>query len=209
MSTNNRSTVAVITGDIINSRTKKDSRDWLEPLKKALATLGESPRQWHVYRGDSFQLRLDKPEFALDIAVWLKAVVRSTKGLDVRMAVGIGDMSYKADSILESNGSAFVHSGDLFDDLKKRTLAIKTHWDEVDELLNLNLKLALLTMDGWAASSAEVVRASMQMPNATQTEIAEMLGITQSRVSERQNRSGFDAIMEMLAYSQKLIKRHL
>ena len=87
MSTKNIPTVAVITGDIINSRAKKDSRDWLEPLKKALATLGESPRQWQIYRGDSFQLRLDKPEYALDIAVWLKAVVRSTKGLDVRMAV--------------------------------------------------------------------------------------------------------------------------
>lgn len=209
MSTKNIPTVAVITGDIINSRAKKDSKDWLEPLKKALATLGESPRQWQIYRGDSFQLRLDKPEFALDIAVWLKAVVRSTKGLDVRMAIGIGDMTHKADSILESNGSAFVNSGDLFDSLKKRTLAIKTPWDEVDELLNLNLKLALLTMDGWSVTVAEVVRASMQMPNATQTEIAEMLGVTQSRVSERQNRSGFDAIMEMLAYSQKLIKQHL
>lgn len=181
---------------------------WLEQLKAALGHFGVSPHDWQIYRGDSFQLWVENPENSIAIAIWLKAVMRSLgiKGLDVRMAIGVGRVDYVSDQVIESNGEAFIYSGTLFDTLKKRTLAIKTPWHELDKSINLCLKLALLTMDRWTANSAQIVSLSMQMPHATQSEIAQELNIPQSRVSEGLDRAGYEAIMEMEQYCRDLMK---
>ena len=46
--------IAVITGDIINSK-KMNPKAWLKPLKTELDTIGDTPKIWEIYRGDSFQ----------------------------------------------------------------------------------------------------------------------------------------------------------
>lgn len=61
------------------------------------------------------------------------------------MAIGIGTKTYEAKRISESNGTAFINSGEQFEKLKKITLAVKTPWHEVDTTINLCLELALLT----------------------------------------------------------------
>ena len=50
-------TVAIITGDIIDSR-KVKPETWLPALKMALSTYGKEPKHWEIYRGDSFQLEI-------------------------------------------------------------------------------------------------------------------------------------------------------
>lgn len=42
------------------------------------------------------------------------------------MAIGIGCKDYNAPKITESNGEAFIYSGELFDEMKKKKLSIKT-----------------------------------------------------------------------------------
>lgn len=197
--------VAVITGDIVNSQDSNDSDKWLSVLTNYLSQFGESPQQWQVYRGDSFQLILPQPESALLVALGLKAVIKQCKPLDVRMGIGVGAMTHEAEQVLQSNGEAFVNSGRMFDSLKKRTLAVKTPWNDCDKTINLQIKLALLTMDDWSDTSAEVVAMSLRNPEATQKDIAEMLSIPQSRVSERLSRAGFDAILEMEHYYRETI----
>lgn len=223
----NESMIAVITGDVVNStqHTKSiherssayvtshsvqnhKSIEWLGQLKAALSTLGSTPNDWQIYRGDSFQLRINAPESAIAVAIWLKAMIRSLgiKGLDLRMAIGIGAADYEAEQVIESNGPAFINSGTLFDQLKKNTLAIKTPWQELDEQLNIFLQLALLSIDRWTANSAKIVAASMQMPDATQSQVAEKLGIPQSRVSEGLDRAGYEPIMQMELYCRELMQ---
>tara|TARA_B110000305_G_C19373082_1_gene605540 strand:- start:790 stop:930 length:141 start_codon:yes stop_codon:yes gene_type:complete len=45
--------IAVITGDIINSR-KGEVERWIGPLKETLNRYGVEPKNWEIYRGDSF-----------------------------------------------------------------------------------------------------------------------------------------------------------
>lgn len=198
---------SVITGDIIGSRQQK-SEHWVEDLKKILAPLGKTPSQWEVYRGDEFQIEVANPEDALLTAILVKARLRALKS-DARMSIGFGDKTHNAERISESNGSAFINSGELFETLKKQkvTLAVRTGDFSLDENLNLMLQLALTFMDSWLVQSAEFVALAIENPTLSQEELGQKLGINQAAVSRRQKRAQFDLVMNLDRYFRKQIKQ--
>ncbi|MFT6191832.1 MAG: hypothetical protein ACJAV8_001262 [Polaribacter sp.] len=200
---------SILTGDIINSR-KKEDNFWLKTLKETLSTFSTSPKYWQIYRGDSFQLEIENCEKAFYTALKIKATLKKIDNIDVRIGIGIGKKEFDADKITEANGEAFINSGFAFDTyLKKQSLAIKTPWPAIDEELNIAFDLALLTMDSWTINSAEVFKISLELENSTQKEIANLLGITQGRVSERQTRAGFEQVMKLEKRFQKLIHQNI
>lgn len=190
--------VAVITGDIVNSRSVRNPEKWLVPLKKVFEEYGKNPVEWDIFRGDSFQLMIQNPAESFRAAVKVKAVIKSIKELDVRLVIGIGDVSYIAPRITESNGEAFVFSGEQFENLKKmkQTMAIKTPWKQFDEEMNLCLKLALIAMDNWSRRSGEIVMLMLENESVSQQELGKILGISQASVSERIKRSHINEIIE-------------
>lgn len=198
---------SVITGDIIDSR-KQKSKDWVEDLKKILSPFGATPSEWEVYRGDEFQIEVKNPEEALLSAILIKAHLKALK-LDARMSIGFGDKTHNAEKISESNGSAFIHSGELFETLKKQkvTLAMRTGKDIIDEKLNLMLQLALTFMDNWLAQQAEFVALAIENPNLSQEELGQKLGINQAAVSRRQKRAQFDLVLQLDHYFRTQIKQ--
>ncbi len=110
--------VCVITGDVINSK-RNTPHIWLTPLKKELNRIGKTPKSWEIYRGDSFQVVINQTGRCLAVAMKLKASLKSVKGINVRMAIGLGNRTYNAAKVTESNGSAFVNSGEKFEMLKQ------------------------------------------------------------------------------------------
>lgn len=198
---------SIITGDIINSRNIPDQKDWILPLKKLFNTYGKSPKTWEIYRGDSFQIEIKEPGESLMAAIRIKACIKSIKGLDIRMAIGIGEKTYDAPKITESNGSAFINSGDTFESVakSKKNIAIKSPWPDIDTELNLMIDLASIVMDNWTPSSAELVGLSIQNQMLSQKELGEKIGRTQSSVSERQTRAHYAEISELAYYFKKKI----
>jgi len=197
--------IAVLTGDIINSRKASSPQAWQEILKQALAKLADAD-QWELFRGDSFQVALDKPELAFRAAVYLKACMRTLKGLDVRIAIGIGQAGYQADKVTESYGDAYVYSGEEFELLKKNrlNLAVRTGDLPFDEVFNLSFRLALTFMDHWTPHSAELMKTFLENEHLSQKELGVLLGIGQSSVSERYNRA---YVEEVLALHHLFVKR--
>lgn len=195
--------IAIITGDIINSRTEP-AAEWLAVLKDSLGHYGETPQKWEIFRGDSFQL-LVEPGEALYASFQIKAAIKQLRDLDVRMAIGIGEQDHQSEKISESNGSAFVRSGECFESLKKQNLGISTGSVEKDELLNLLLNLALLTMNNWSITVAETIDSFLQNPGKSQTEMAKQLNKSQSSLSEALKRGGFDEIMQLETFYRKQI----
>ena len=190
--------ISVITGDIINSR--KSSPDlWLRLLKAELNASGKTPDFWEIYGGDTFQLRVDDPLKALTAAIRLKAVIKLQKPLDVRLAIGIGDITYKSKKITECNGPAFIYSGEKFKTLKKekQKLAVKSEWPDFDTTINLCLKLGLIAMDKWSVNSAEMVALALSYPQDSQADLGKMLKIKQNAVSTRFSRAHYDELMEL------------
>lgn len=209
--------IAIITGDIFASRKLVDQEKWLSPLKKLFSTWGNSPGDWNLERGDFFQVEITNYEEVLIKALEIKALIKKVapvderkkiSTIDVRLAIGIGEKTYTGESIFESNGSAFINSGEKFDLLKKENVkfGIKSPWKSFDEEMNLYLKLAGNFMDKWSVSSAELVEIVLKEPNITQDEIGKKLGIQQSGVSRRWNRANLNEILELEKMYRNKIK---
>ena len=195
---------SIITGDIINSK-ESEPKKWLDALKTVFNKYGKEPAQWEIYRGDSFQLEV-KPEDALEIAVLIKATIKQFKDIDVRMAIGIGDKTYTSSKITESNGSAFVNSGECFERLKKNTLAIRSPFTAFDSQINIMLELAQLTMNNWTVTTARLIKIAMEHPELNQKELANYFDKTQGNISQGLKRSGYDEILKMVLYYNSQIK---
>lgn len=194
------SEIAVLTGDIINSKAYQ-AGEWMNRLKPFLQSFGTSPGDWEIYRGDEFQLRLS-PQQALKAAIQLKALIKQVKGLDVRMAIGIGQETYRGARVGESNGTAYQRSGKAFESLKQesRNMCLATGRQAADRALNLMIALALDFMDDWSPVSAEMMFLVLEKPNASQDAMARHLHIRQSAVSQRLKRARYDLVLALLTY---------
>jgi len=194
---------AVITGDIINSK-KGAIDDWMPLLKTVLGKYGKEPLNWEIFRGDSFQLVLPSNK-AIIASLHIKSTIKQSKLHDVRMAIGIGEVAHQANKITETNGSAYVRSGECFESLKKRTLAIKSPNGQLDLYLNLYLKLAAFTIDLWSSTVASVITKTIEHPEKNQQDLALLLNKSQSNISEALKRGGFDELMEFNDFFENTI----
>lgn len=195
---------AVLTGDIINSRTRTAS-EWQPILKKVLNQYGKEPLHWEIFRGDSFQLMVTPAE-ALLAAIHIKAAIKQLAGLDVRIAIGVGGQDKRSKKITEATGPAFTRSGECFDDLKKQTLALSSADTKFNETMNMALPLATLIMDNWSTTVASVILEMIENPEKSQQEISGQMKKSQSTISEALKRGGFEEVRKMEVYYRSQIQ---
>lgn len=200
--------ISIITGDIINSQSAKLPRAYLEQIRKTLTRFGQEGKTWEIFRGDSFQLEVVQAEDAFWISVYIKAALKTSKNLDARMAMGIGEKTYAAKNISEANGSAFVRSGAVFETLKreKSNLLLNTGNLIFDKEINVYIQLALIAMDHWTPNSAEIIKLAIENPTYNQRELGKLIGIKQNTVSERQKRASWDELYAFDAVFRTKIK---
>ena len=197
--------ICILNGDIKGSR-KAKSKNWLAELKELFLQFGKNPTDCEIYRGDEFQIEIKDCEEALLIAFQIKAFLR-TISLDARMSIGIGEKTSKAKRISESNGSAFVYSGEAFEIMKKNkiNLVVQSADNQFNKDMNLLIRLGLSFMDNWLAQQAEYVLLAINNPKLSQEEMGEILKINQAAVSKRRKRANFDLMLEInQAYVEKL-----
>lgn len=197
--------IAVITGDIINSR--KLPADWIDTLKSALNGLKGKKKKWEIYRGDSFQVELNVEDALLNV-IYIKACIKTLKRGDVRIGLGLGKKSTHSIKVTEANGEAFINSGSIFDDLSmsKVNMALKTPWADFDEEFNFYIRLALIAMDNWGPVAAEVVKYAIENRDKRQDQLAKLSGRSQSSVSEALKRAHYTEVMELEAkYRDKIL----
>ncbi len=197
--------IPIITGDLINSR-GYNSTEWMAKLKSCLKQWGDTPSRWEIYRGDEIQLRINKKD-ALFAAIQIKALIKTIRGLDIRMGIGVGSETYIGAGVSESNGTAYQRSGRTLEALKenKVNLMIRTADETYNKTMNLILKLASDFMDDWSPVSAEMVFLSLSNPDESQQNLAEQLNIKQSAISQRKKRARLDLVQELLAYYEQTI----
>ncbi len=195
--------IAVLTGDIINSR-KVNSEDWLPKLKDYFIKLTNNVEKWEIYRGDSFQLQVNIEE-ALITAVCIKALIKTNPKIDVRISIGIGDVSFKGKKVIESYGTAFINSGEAFEKLKNNTLIIKTPFKEIDNYFNPIFKLLSFIIDNWKPVTSETIFYALMNRDLLQKEIAERLGKDKTTVNRALKRGAYEEIIEIIdLFNQKI-----
>ena len=231
--------VAVITGDLINSRQipiekRQQVYDYMTRVYHSYA----NRRGWHnaakleFFRGDSFQLLVDEPEVALRVALFLRARLRAVCGRndmqdvhnlskhtrksnskklwDARIAIGIGEVSHRSESVLNSDGEAFVLSGHTLDQMKRNEqLAIKIQGVDKSSMIQSQLDLLLRLGSGivqdWTGAQSELAAEYIEYPNKTQVELEKEYGIPQNAISRRKSGGHIDEILSLCDYFEKLI----
>ena len=221
-------TVAILTGDIIQSRKLEN----LE-IDKVIKTLNHcfkeiqklhlsKPSQFEWYRGDSFQMIIEEPEQAIKIAIIIRAQLRSlfisnqknTKGVsstktDARISIGIGSIRRKSKKLAESQGQAFELSGMEFDKMKKENIefAVNTPWIEINEEFKVNTLFTNSTIKDWSPKTSESIFRFL-LYKEKQEELASKLKISQPAVSKRLYTQGnMKAIEAMILRFEQLIVR--
>ncbi len=187
----------VIAGDIIGSK-KNIPDDYLsviEPILKHYCKAG----MYQIYRGDSFQGWISSPQQALYASLHIKAALKVKDTLDVRIAIGIGDINLIDKNIALSTGSALTRSGELLDSLKEKSQNLMVNSSKsLDLYMNTALKMALLSLDHWTANGAAVINEILRKPNITQEELGHKLGIKQATASRRLDRAHWKETQELL-----------
>jgi len=206
---------SVITGDLVNSTSI--ASEWRQSVVDALnasitdfATL--TPVRIEMYRGDSFQVLIDKPEYALAIAVALRANLRASTPAnqdvwDARLSIGIGEVSFENDSILTSDGEAFRLSGRAFDSIGKKRLIVSAPWTEFNNAMELVSRFADDVMSSWTAKQAMVVGHSLICPKK-QKDMAEELDMTRQNFNYLWNSAKAQLILDYIEYYKTLIANH-
>jgi hypothetical protein len=191
----------VITGDIIGSR-KVHSEVWLPELKSFFSEK-KGINKWDVFRGDSFQLEAE-PESAFEIALCIKALIKSTGKLDVRMAIGMGSKDFEGPSVSESYGTAFIRSGESLDAIKNTSFIIRSDQLNSDNYFNPILKLISFIADSWKPVTAATVFFALNNSGMLQKVMAQQLGKDETTISKSLKRAAYHEMVEIIDIYKKL-----
>ena len=214
-------TYAVLTGDLVDST--KRSLTERKKLTESLSTFFDKFKArnrnslqlkatFELYRGDSFQVLIESPEQALLLTLLIRTYLQGkvvfanqASKNDARIAIGIGKVTYKAATLAESDGDAFVFSGRLLDGMKKlpNRIALKSTRRLLNEEMETNLVLLEAIINKWTVAQAEVIHYKLQ--NYTEVMIAELLNIKQPTVNERSKAASWVAIERLLKRYQLLV----
>ena len=208
--------VAILTGDIVRSAGLTEKRRVL--LYEAFKTLSELliekysrevvPFDLKNFRGDGWQLLVDRPEFSLDIALFIRSYIRFTfalEKLDSRLAIGIGSIDLApSENISAGDGAAFMLSGHLLDTLSASRMGIVFEDSNLalvqNGLLN-NLQLLDIFVKKWSPAQSQAIFWALQKLN--QKEIAGKWipkPITQAAISKNLKAAHWEQVKSSLQY---------
>jgi hypothetical protein len=203
--------IAVLTGDLISSTSAR-----VEAVERAMLTLSQAARtlgEWAGhdtrftrFRGDGWQVYLERPGLTLRAALFLTAFLRAADvGLATRMAIAIAPVYRLGEAGLSgASGLAFERSGHGLDLMKAQDLiafdmpspnvpASPGPWQ------GAVLNLALWQASRWTREQATAMALALHPQPPTQDRIAQSLGITRQAVQIRLKGAGLHALRPALA----------
>lgn len=202
----------VLTGDITGfTKIPSKKREKLIQSIPDLFTSWVAPEYAQIFRGDSFQLLFKNPQEGLrrtiQLRCWFKkSTITDDILLDARMAIGVGQISYYGDTVLDSDGEAFHISGRAFDAMEEgEFIKIVTADQLMNEQLNIICRLMDVIISGWTRSQAEAI--FLVLENKTQQQMADELNVVQSAINNRLKLAKWKEIERTIRYISALLER--
>lgn len=200
---------AILTCDIVNSTKISAAKE-----KKLKAVLSEVLADCKVefYRGDSFQVLVDTPEDALQLALLCRvAAINLYKDnkiqiADVRISIGVGTVKTPIKTLSTAKGEAFILSGRMFDTIAKtnQRIAISTNNEMANEGLQVISDFLNFIFEKITGKQAEVLFELLN--NQTQIAIAQKTGKTKSTIHQLTTAVHWVQIEKILQYYSNIIK---
>lgn len=193
---------AVLSADVVDSSAMStgDRKKLQTELNKFYRYAG---KEWpgfkmQQFRGDSLQATITSDySHALRIALSLQSYLIRSK-INIRMAVGVGTISFRGKDIVSSDGSAFRASGPYLDMLRKNNELISVAGDNEEFTSEWQTHSASLNfiISRWSAPQAEAIH--LQLQGHTQQQIAKKLKIKQPSVNQRLQGAGWFVVYKIL-----------
>jgi hypothetical protein len=202
----NKKLYSVITGDIV-----KSSKLSLDKHKLLIKVMKNSAREIskifpgalkyepELFRGDSWQLLIQKPELALSIALFYRAYLRAKMQIDsinARMAISIGTVDFIESSF--GVGDAYKISGKALDKKGKRKIKFVSDVLPNSNMIDLIIENSDFISSRWTSKQCKIALLALQ--NCRQKTIATKLHITQQAVSQQMDSSGWMIVADNIAY---------
>lgn len=204
----------VITGDLVNST--HIAAVWRQTVTDVLKVCVADFKpltdvKLEMYRGDSFQAIVDKPEYTLAVAIALRAKLRASTPeeseiWDARLSIGIGEIPFESDNIATCDGEAFRLSGRAFDKIGKRRLCISTPWQDFNNNIDLLTRFADELISSWTVKQAIAVYHSILYPKK-QKDMANDLNMTRQNFNHLWRSSKCQLILNYIEYYKSQIKK--
>ena len=201
---------AVLTGDIVNSTKleKVNEKKLLKTLQQLLAS-----HLFEFYRGDSFQVYVKEPKFALRIALLCRAAAISISQYeeiifsDVRISIGIGQVTKPVRALGSAKGEAFVLSGRAFDEIAKTEtrLSINTANSMANEGLQVIADYTNSIYKTMTSKQAEVI--FQLLKGESQLAIAHKLKKTKSTISQHASAGRWPEIEKLMHQYENIINQ--
>lgn len=202
---------SVITGDIV-----KSSRLSIEQHKKLVKVIrscskeiqkvfpGSLKYEPELFRGDSWQLLIKKPEEALSIALFYRAYLKANMNIskiDARMAISVGTVDYVESSF--GVGDAYKNSGKALDKKGKRKLKFVSDFIPNSHIIDLIIYNIDFISTRWTSNQSKIILLALQ--DFDQNAIANKLHITQQAVSKQIDAAGWMIVSDNIAYFKSIV----
>jgi hypothetical protein len=202
---------AIFTADIVNSSLLR-ATELDEVLTAINALIHPYAKKHEFYRGDSFHTLLNEPETGLELATLLRLYVRKMqparlkKPLDIRIAIGLGEIDTPIKKLSTATGEAFVLSGRELDKLSQtdQCLSIVTKSNSANEAFQILSEYSDLLLANISSTQAEVLY--LLLNGFTETLVAEQLRKTQPTINRIKKAGHYNALQANIAHYRAMVK---
>ena len=214
---------AVVTGDIIGSSrmASPDRKRLLGVMQGASSALRSFlrdavPLEVDIFRGDSWQLLVARPEKALNAALYFRAFLMAKmapKRVDTRLAIGVGSVDFvPGDRVSKGDGEAFRLSGRALETLKGYYRMTFAFPEGTDEQVSLAVKTVVCLMDAlvmkWTPKQAQAVLAALEGKNQEEIGRGWPDGpISQQAVAQHLTKAGWHSLLHGIDFVEKELVR--
>jgi len=208
----NNKVYAVLTGDIVKSRdlSSDQTRKLQQRLKSAAMDFqtvfaDTVVGKLGITRGDGWQVALQKPEYALRFALFIRAIVKAEFQTDTCVSMGIGPAELVKDKIIESTGLAFERSGLGLESLKNKNIRMAYYSHKITGRLESAESLLVSWLDLLITPGTEKQASLLKevLIKLKQDDVAKKMGLVQSTVSEGLKAVGWHEMKRILNHFEK------
>ena len=163
----------------------------------------EGKLKYEIIRMDEFLALSESPVNSMRSVIMLFSAFRflSFKELDTRLELklceGIGPVEYAQDYLRESDGTAFRKASEGIRKMKRnQRISVATPLKNLNEELALSCIFMDILIHGWSDEQAEAI--FLNLTGKNQTEISELLGISQPAVNRRLKAGHSDTVNKFI-----------
>jgi hypothetical protein len=218
--TSDKHIFSVISGDVVKSsaipvQELSKLRSVTFQISSEIADIFDRPYTlgFSLYKGDSFQALIDRPEISPSIALVFRTLLRNAFlpfKLDARIAIGIGQVEsipQNADQL--GYGPAYTRAGRLLENQKSKTdLLISSDNPKLDERINGYLVLVNERVKHWTPGQIKTISTAFHHLNTDKLirRIAKERKVAESTISIHLKKASYLPILNAMEIISKIIQ---